>query len=234
MAIQTTLADYRTRFYSRFDEGQSNYIDTATANSLINEARAHLHNWVVTSNEDYIVNEFSWAFVTGQRDYPLPLDFFKDLKVFLTYSDGTNPTSYQALPRFMRGEQRGGSAETWGFMPVPYAMRYRILGQVLRLDPAPQTTTGYGVTMEYAPHYTALVNDTDVEQVWTVPGWDEFVVNQAVISAKLKEEASVADLSMRQAEIKQLIEQSMMNRDMGQPQHVIDVGTHNYGTGWRW
>jgi hypothetical protein len=117
MAIQTTLADYRRRFYSRFDEGQSQYIDNATANDLINEARAHLHNWIVTSNEDYMVNEYVFTIVTNQADYALPADYFKDLKVFGYYSQPSSPQPYYwPLRRLMRGEYRGGSANIYRYL----------------------------------------------------------------------------------------------------------------------
>lgn len=236
MAITTTLLDYRTRFYSRFDEGQSQYIQAAEANILINEARAHLHNWIIVSNEDYLVNEFSWQFVANQSDYKLPGDYFKDLKVFGYYSDGTDPATYWPIPRRMRGEYRGGSSTLfrYGSTSTPFPCGYMVLGQVLRIDPAPAAATGTGIKMWYAPHYQPLLNDTDTESVFVVPGWDEYVVNQAVISAKMKEESDVSVLMARQGEIKALIEQDMMNRDMGQPQHVLDVSRDNMALGgWR-
>jgi hypothetical protein len=232
MAIQTTLADYRRRFYSRFDEGQSQYIDNATANDLINEARAHLHNWIVTSNEDYMVNEYVFTIVTNQADYALPADYFKDLKVFGYYSQPSSPQPYYwPLRRLMRGEYRGGSANIYRYLASAPNIGYMILGNVLRLDPAPTAVSTVGVKMWYAPHYTPLVNDSDVENAAWVPGWDEYVVNQAVISAKMKEESDVSAIMARQAEIKQLIETDMMNRDMGQPAHVIDVERNGSGYG---
>jgi hypothetical protein len=228
MAIQTTLVDYRQRFYDRFDEGQSTYIDNAQANRLINEARAHLHNWIVVSNEDYMVSEYVFTVVANQADYALPVDFFKDLKVFGYYSQPSSPQPYYwPLPRRMRGEYRGGSANIYRYPTANVGFGYMILGNVLRLDPMPASGGSVGIKMWYAPHYTPLVNDSDVENAAWVPGWDEYVVNQAVIGAKIKEESDVGAIMGRQAEIKQLIEQDMMNRDMGQPGHVIDMERGN-------
>lgn len=233
MAILTTLADLRQRFYDRFDEGQSLYIDVAQANRLINEAGAHLHNWISTADEWYLWKRYTVLPQANVMDYPLPSDFHKSLKVFGTYA---NPTPGQAayywpLARIMPEEFRGGPASAFR-LPFQQPYGYMILGNTLRLTPVPQVQQNYAVEMWYAPHYTPLVNDTDVMDISVAPGWDEFVVDYAVISAKIKEESVVADINGRMAEIKQMITDDMVNRDMGRPQHVVDVGGGYFGGTW--
>lgn len=235
MAIQTTLADYRQRFYDRFDEGQSQYVDTAQANRLINEARAHLHNWIVTSGEWYIWQTYQIAVVANQTDYALPADFFKDLKVFGYYQSPVASTPYYwPLKRIMPQEFRGGPSDNYRYLYSGQPFGYLILGDRLRLTRVPSDTT-FNIEIWYAPHFTPLVNDSDQELISVVPGWDEFVVNQAVISAKLKEESVVNDLLGRQAEIKDMIQREMINRDLGQTTRVVDVGDDGgmgYGPAW--
>jgi len=172
MAIQTTLADLRTRLAQRFDLGQSQYLSTTELNSLINEAGAHLHNWIVNSAEYYIWKVYPITVATTQQDYPLPYDFFKDLKIFATFANLNAPGQqyYQPVPRIMPQEYRGGlSTYVRGPWLAPFG--YMILGQTLRISPIP-ISFSFNLEMWYTPHYTPLVNDTVVMDVSVAPGWD--------------------------------------------------------------
>lgn len=239
MAIQTTLADLRLQCKQRFDVGTSQQIGDAEFNQLINQAGSHLHNWVVTTGEDYIIKMFPITAVTNQMDYALPSDFFKDLKFWAVSPSSSGPSYYTPMGRMMKGEFRGGiSAYNRAGAPGPSA--YMILGNVVRISPVPVTTTSLSYEMWYAPHYRTLVSDVDVMDVSIAPGWDEFVVNQVVINCRLKEESPVQDLMVEQERIKKMIEDDIMNRDMGKPQRVVDAssGSWPYGpwglAGWEW
>lgn len=215
-----TLADMRQRFYNRFDEGQQNYIGVAEANSLLNEGAAFLHNWIINSAEFYLWSEWTVPLVRNQMDYTLPADFYKSLKVFATGQTGF-PSSFTAIDRIMPEEFQGSGFGVSGLLGN-YATGYMIMGNKLRIIPAP-TTSGTGITMWYAPVYTYLVNDTDSFNLSVAPGWDEFIVNHAVIAARIKEESDTGTLERRQAQITAMIEASMVNRDMGRHQHVVDI-----------
>lgn len=219
----TNLLDLRTRMYARFDEGQQNYVSVSEANSLLNEGAAHLHNWLVNSAEFYIWSEYLITTVPGQMDYPLPADFQKSLKVF-SLGNQAPPYTYIPIARIMPEEFRGFQP---GFYGVYSSFQdntcgYMIIGNKIRLLPIPSQAQ-VGVAMWYAPTYTPMVLDTDTPDVCVAPGWEEFVVNQAVIACRIKEESDTVQLERRQQQIMQLIEQSIINRDMGRHQHVVDV-----------
>jgi hypothetical protein len=221
MAQSMQLSDLRQRFYDRFDEGSSQYIDQAQANRLINEAGRHLHNWIVSESEDYIVRIYPIQVNVNQQDYPLPSDFFKDLKVWGVYTQTSgNIPYYWPLMKLMKNEFRGGPATVFRY-PFYGPFGYLILGQFLRITPIP-VYNNFNLEMWYAPHYAELINDSDVVDVSVAPGWDEFIVNQAVIGAKLKEEADVADLVARNREIKDMIQQQVINRDLGMPSRLTE------------
>lgn len=232
MAIQQTLADLRQRFYDRFDEGQSGYIDTAQANRLLNEGGRWLHNWIVSSSEQYIMRMYPLTVVTNQQDYPLPPDFFKDIKVFGVYvAQAGNIPYYFPLRRLMLNEYKGGPSTSFRYPDYLAPFGYLILGNILRISPIP-INVNYNIEMWYAPHYQEMLNDGDTPDVSVAPGWDEFIINHAVIGAKLKEESSVADMVQRQAEIKKMIEEQIVNRDLGMPQRVTDLEYQNGGPNW--
>jgi len=219
-----TLLDLRTRFYNRFDSGQAGYVGTDEANSLINEGARHLHNWVVSEAEYYIWKETTLPLITDQSDYALPADFQKLLKLFAPQvASAIGPTPrWRPMERLMPEEYRG---QNYGvdIGQVPHRARaYMMMGQTLRVFPVPKTNPG-NLLMWYVPQYVDLVADTDVSELSNDPGWDEFIVNQAVIAARIKEESDITPLQARQTQIMQMIQQSMINRDMGKHSHIVDV-----------
>jgi hypothetical protein len=221
--MAVTLAQLRTQFYNRFDEGQQNYILPAEANTLINEGAAHLHNWLVTEAEYYIWKEYSLPTVAGQSDYAMPSDFFTLLKLFGPAYGPAMPgvPAWTPMRRIMPQEYKGGAMGAFQG-PIPFwPYGYMMLGTTLRIIPTPQKA--YNLLMWYAPQWQDLVNDADLLEIADAPGWQEFVVNQAVIAARIKEESDTTPLERRQQQIMSLIQMSMINRDMGQHSRVVDV-----------
>ena len=206
MAVPT-LASLRTAFYRRFDEGSQNYIDTDEANALINEGAQHLYNWLISTGENYVWREYQGQLSPSVTDFLLPNDFFKALNVFVV-SQG----QYRPIPRLMLSEW-AGSFGRFGYMIIDNYIRFS------QPVSSPSTT----ISLWYVPQYQDLINDTDTFNFQYIPGHVEFIVNQAVIAARLKEESDTSALERRQAQIIQLIETDMANRDMGKHQHVVDA-----------
>lgn len=217
----STLADLRGRFYARFDESSQNYIGLAEANALVNEGASHLHNWFVSEGEYYVWQETKVPLVTGQADYPLPPNLLKILKLF---SLASSPIGrMQPIPRIMPQEYHGtsGSFSQHGHYAIPRG--YMLLGQTMRIIPAPGPNAG-AVMMWWSPQFTPLVADTDTTPLSMFAGAEEFIVNQAVIGARLKEESDTSQLERRQQQIMAMLQQTIINRDMGQHARVVDSG----------
>jgi hypothetical protein len=215
-----TLLELRTRMFNRFDEGQLNYVSVAEANTLLNEGAAHLHNWIVNSAEFYIWSEAIIPLVSGQMDYNLPTDFYKALKVFVL--SGTAPAyRYDPMNRVMPEEFRGNSTGLYGFF-TDASQGYMIVGNKIRVMPVPAGAAG-NIAIWYAPTYKPMVLDTDTPSISVAPGWEEFLVNHAVINCRIKEESDTTQLERRQAVITKMIEEALINRDMGRHQHVVDI-----------
>jgi hypothetical protein len=224
--MATTLAQLRQRFYERFDsasgQGAHNYITDGEANRLLNEGAEHLHNWIVTEGEYYLWKEVNLPLVAGQADYPVPNDFLKILKVFCQgHGSSTFAPAQYPLERIMPEEFHGGSPQTpSGFGQSPRG--YMQMGQVLRLLPTPGLNSP-PVLLWYAPSFTPLVADTDTLSTAVIAGAEEFIINQAVIAARIKEESDTTALERRQGQILQMMQTTISNRDWGKPQHVVDV-----------
>lgn len=222
--MPSALSDLRTRVYARVDEGAQNYVGVPEMNALINEGAEHLHNWIVSEGEAYAWKESTIPLLTNQSDYTLPTDFMKLLKLFgpATNSTTIGPPALKPMNRIMPGEYRGMNMG-WYQGPSPqYPQAYMLLGNVLRIMPVPSVNSG-SVVLWYAPNFAPLVADTDMTELAMFPGAEEFIVNQAAIGFRLKEESDTSGLERRQAQIQQMIQQSIQNRDMGQHQTVVDV-----------
>lgn len=220
-----TLANLRTAFYNRFDEGQQNYIQVAEANQILNEAGSHLHNWLVTEAEYYLWKEMVINTIAAQMDYVLPADCMKLLEIFgPAVGQNISPSlpGMRPLKRIMPKEYRGPAtmidARALNALQ-PYG--YLDMGNIIRILPTPQQV--YQITLWYAPQWTDLVSDTDVLEICIAPGWQEFIINQAVIAARLKEESDTTALERRQQQIMALMQSSMVNRDMANHSRVVDV-----------
>lgn len=202
-----TLATLRTAFYNRFDEGSQNYIGIPEANALINEGAEHLYNWLISTGENYVFTELQGTLSPTVTDFALPADFFKLLKVFVV-----NGGIYTPIPRLMLDEWTGSFGR----------FGYILIDGYLRFSQSVSRPTAT-ISMWYAPTYTRLVNDTDAFSFQYIPGSAEFIINQAVIAARIKEESDTTPLERRQAQITQMIETDFANRDMGRRQHVVDA-----------
>lgn len=203
-----TLAQLRTKFYNRFDEGSQNYIAAAEANDLINEGAEDLYSWIVNTAEDYIWREQTGQLTSTITDFTLPADFFKALKVFVIING-----YYAPVPRLMADEWRG---------PVSSQLGYMIIDNYLRFSQTFISPT-QNISLWYVPTYTPLVADTDSWSFQYIPGMAEYAVNYACISARAKEESDTSTLERKNANIMQRLEASFANRDMGRHQHVVDA-----------
>ena len=221
------LSDLRQRFYDLMDEGSSQYISVALANSYINNAGSLLQNFIATEDPWRVYNEAILTPTVNVRDLPLPADFRNALKVYaIPNAIAGQPPFYVPLMQFNAMRYQQGQY-TWSYNTYPLANplpRYRIMGQVLRLDPTPTVApVGYTVALQYVTSWTPLVLDTDTLPALQVPGHEQWIVNQAVIYAKLKEEVNIADIVAMNDSIKQQILRDLQMRDHGGGDLILNV-----------
>lgn len=207
-----TLAQLRTKFYNRFDEGSQNYIGTSEANDLINEGAEDLYAWIINTAEDYIWREVTGSITPTVTDFVLPADFFKALKVFIIVNG-----YYAPIPRLMPDEWCGPVGKPG----------YMIIDSYLRFSQSITSPT-QNISLWYVPTYTSLLADTDTWSFQYIPGMAEYAVNYACISARAKEESDTSTLERKNANIMQKLEASFVNRDMGRHQHVVDAEMRYY------
>lgn len=157
--------------------------------------------------------------------------FYKLLGVDLQLSTG--PQGYITLKTFPLSERNKYStpnfASFWGFTN----MRYRLFANQLMLNPLP--AAGQNIRLWYVPRPSNLTASTDTLD--GISGWEEYVVVDAAIKCKDKEESDCSVLMARKQALKERIESIAANRDPGTAAKTVDVyndtgwGNDGYGRG---
>src|SRR6476659_571273 len=189
--MAVTLSELQRRFFDRMDEGSSQYISTAQATDVLNEAYSLLWSLYCERDPKFFETIASITPLVNVRDYPLPTDFRRLTKLYALPTPGATPQQSYHVPlaRTMRDEYQGTpSVYNYYQSESNYIPTYEIYGNTLRLDPTPRTAPTFTLSLWYMPHYTPLVNGTDLTHVAIYPGHEQLIINQAVIMIKVAKE----------------------------------------------
>lgn len=223
MPSLVTLAEIKEEAAERADMENSNFVDSAELLRYINKSYARLYDLLTTAYPDYFTKTRPYEFTTNTSDrfYRLPSDFYKLRGVDLVASATKNVT----LKQFMFEERnRFTEPVIWGFEGAAY-IRYRLTGS--KLEFSPQKATSSDIQVWYVPTAKKLVNDTDT--IDGINGWEEFVILDAAVKMRIKEETDTSDLVRERELLKRELEIIAAQRDLGQTERVSDVRrTSNY------
>lgn len=251
---QINLGYLRYMSQLRADKLNSDYLTTDEWNFNINQSIGELGDTLTTkSGEDYFLAPPLIIPLTGIDYYPLP--------------DGSNyPIGGVNSPAIFKltgvdGNIGGGiSSPNAGWVPLSrsnwsdrdryttfpgqagalnniYQMSYRVMGQNIWIFPANQNMT---IRMLYIPIFPQLLQDVDMLP-FSFTGWSEYIINDAAMKGMIKEESLEKwnALDQANARIRERIETTAANRDVGQPNSVSNVratmgdpGFSNWGGGF--
>jgi hypothetical protein len=139
-------------------------------------------------------------------------DYFQSSYAFTTASG----TSSYPLPadfyKLLGLDQQAGTNQSVTCEPFEFAERnhYQLYN-----------AAGTQFTLYYIPACPVLASDSDTFD--GVNGWDEYIVIDAAIKAKVKEESDISELMAAKSAIMKRIEDSAPNRDAGMGGRVVDV-----------
>lgn len=232
---EMSLFELRLRAQQTADRVNSQFVVTSEWNAFIRLAMYELYDLIITTYEDYFSSEnvyiqtdgtlFNYPFPNGVSNYlggtfpntsgsiiPAPA-FYKLVGVDLGINTSNN--AWVTLKRFdwiLRNEYvyPNSNSTIYGV----YNMRYRPMANYIDLIPTP--SGNQQLRIRYAPRLTALLRDNDITNI-SYSGWIRYVIVRAAKYALNKEEGS--DTSHLDAELlylKQRIEQTASNRDIGQ------------------
>lgn len=236
---RVSLADLRARVLQRADikaATATSWVTDSELDQLINTAIARLHSILVVAYEDYFVAEPKTVALTpGKERYDLVTDLglvdlagnptlYKLRDLFITTGAGTT-LSRQRLRQLNLNELGRSTGVQYGANYGGYAgtQRYRIMGNFLLLTPIPPATAGFNLELWYVPQPTKLVAPSDFLDYSIVFGWEDYIINDAVINIRLKEESDVSALMARQQEFERHVMTTAASRNVGEAERVTDV-----------
>jgi len=234
-----TLGQVRLAAQQRADMVNSNFVSIPEWNEYIRASYQELYDLLVNTYEDWFYATPYNVITTGtSSSYTLPngvltdavsgsvaSPFYKLLGVDLGLANNNNAWVTIHKYDFIERNRYVYPNITSTFSGV-FNMRYRVMGSALQLIPTP--SAGQYLRIHYVPRLSMPL--ADVDQMDGVNGWLEYVVIDAAIKAMQKEESDVTVLGMEKMAIIKRIEESAINRDIGEPNTISN--TRRMGGGW--
>lgn len=246
---EMSLGELRLRAQQTADRVGSEFVTTSEWNAFLRLAQYELYDLEITSYEDYGIAPKVIINTNGSvQDYALPdgtnylggtlgglsgapaQAFYKLVGVDLGVNTSNN--AWVTLNRYDYIDRNAyvypnSTSTIYGV----YNMRYRVMGKTINFIPVP--AGNQQVRLTYAPRLPGLLADTDITTIG-YSGWLRYVIVRAAKYALDKEEgADTSKLGEELIFLKQRIEQSASNRDIGQPDTISATRKDStYGSGW--
>jgi len=217
-----TLLQLRTAAKQRADMENSSFISDTEANGLLNRSIAELYDLIISKyGEDYYVSSSTTAFTSGTDTYSLPSDFYKVVGVDYVISS-TNKIPMKRFEFFERNNK------DYQALTYDQTYRYRLLGSNILFTPIPNTTASFALW--YVPLAQTLSADGDTLQGFN--GWEEYVIIDAAIKMRIKEETDTTQLQQQKIDMIERLKSMTDNRDAAFPTKVIDTTDYSFGRRW--
>lgn len=245
---EMSLKAIRDNAKRKSDMVNSQFITTPEWNTFINLAMYELYDLLITTYEDmFVATPAQFSSDGSSYLYPLPnglLEFTNGLNSNVTdmvarpfykllgvdQAINGRANAFISLKRFNfinRNEYiyPNSNSSLYGvFNP-----EYRVMGSNIELIPTPSANQAY--RLWYIPRLAELLKDTDTTDVG-VSGWIQYVIVRAALYALAKEESDTSVLIQELAFLKQRIEESASNRDVGQADTISNTrGSAGWGGG---
>ena len=249
---EMSLMELRLRSQQTADRVNSDFVTTSEWNAFIRLAMYELYDLLIDSYEDLFSDQYVFINTNGTtQNYPIP-------DGATNYFGGTYPSTGSTDPALalykIVGMDLGVNTSNNAWVTLRkynfidrnkyvypnststiygvYNMAYRRMGTNINIIPTP--AGNQQVRMWYAPRLPSLLQDIDLTTLG-FSGWLRYPIVRSAKYALDKEEGS--DTSKLDAEIlylKQRIEQSSQNMDIGAPDTISDTRRDPLygGTGW--
>ena len=143
-------------------------------------------------------------------------DYFSKNQTITTLSDTESYSLNSDFYKILLVEVKISTNRYSPIKPFEFTDLNRVINKV--------PSQGREVKITYAPTYEKFILDTDSRDF--VNGWEEYVVVQAALSMKDKEESDVRVLLADKQELQARIISSAPDRDTAFPQTISDVATY--------
>lgn len=215
MADTLTLLQLRTRTRERADQENSSRITDSELNGYIDYSYKEFYNLLVGAVEDYNLTEFSFTISSGNTQ-AVPTDHFK----FRGLDDLTDSANPRTVRKYNFAERNELGYGRMGYFGSRYSdVWYRLIGSLITIKPPERAARPY--KLYYVPIPATLSADIDVAS--GINGWLEYVIIDAAIKCKHKDEEDAKPLLAAKRDIFLQIEALKSSRDQGSPEKTARV-----------
>lgn len=207
----TTLATIRNTCKSETDSINSSFVSDPEWNSFIQSSYQWLYGMIVQAfGNDYFAQTFPpYQFTTDglNQNFALP----DGSSTFKLSTGATAPAFFKLLGV----DWANNTTQFFSLKPFAYADRNR-----LSYFNGSTPQAAQNIRVHYIPRLTLPAADADL--IDGVNGWEEFIVIDACIKAKDKEESDTSVLQARRAQMEQRLNSEIENRDAGNPAKIVN------------
>jgi hypothetical protein len=251
-AIPTPIGEYalgqiRLMAQETADMVNSQFVTMPEWNKFINLAMFELYDILIEQDPDLFAapaasfstdgSTFLYPLPNGVLTFTMPdgstavaSPFYKLLGVDLATNTAQN--GYVTINKFnFISRNRFLYPNTASTIYGVFNLRYRMLGNNIEFIPTP--SSGQTIRLWYAPRLQMLLRDTDTTTI-SISGWIRYVVARAAKYALDKQEQDTSKLDAEILYLKERIENTSNDRDVGQPDTISDVRSNDPMNGNWW
>lgn len=241
---ELSLFELRKRSQQKADRINSNFVTTEEWNFFIMQAMYELYDLLIDTYEDYFEStEVIFNTSGNQYLYPLPdgvttftgptgspvvaAPFYKLLGLDLGINNANN--AYVTIKKYnLIDRNQYVYPNTASTIYGVFNLQYRLVGNNIRFMPTP--SNAQPIRILYVPRLPQLLADTDLSTIG-YSGWLQYVIVRAAKYALDKEESDTSKLDQELVFLKGRIEETAVNRDVGQADTISDTAGNPWGGG---
>lgn len=209
MARSFTVGTLVTRAQRLADMENSSFVTPSEWRAYLSASYARLYNRLASAGLAPVESTQTIT-GTGVATYALPTDYFATIRI--DYLDsGSRP-----IPLVKMSTRNEHEWDTGG--TVSQACAYRIAKPYMKLLPKP---SGGSYRHLYIPAAADLDEDSDT--VDGIAGWEDYIVIEAAIAAKMKEESSTEALERKLALLEADLQELAPMQEWGEPSVITDA-----------
>lgn len=211
--MAVTLSQLRTRVRREADITSSTHVSDEELNEYINTSAAELHGILCNVYDDHYLTSTQFT-LSSQNTYTLPTDFYR-LRG-LDFSDGG---SWIEVPKFNFNERNRHTSGALRSSRWDSFRTFRVMQGAIFVLPEDNYAGTY--RLWYTLKFIELTSDSD--QLDDLMGWHEYVVVDAAIKCKDKEESDCSILMARKSALADRVSREAQNRHDDGPDRVAEV-----------
>lgn len=218
MTDTITLVNLRTKARERADMVSSLFVTDSELNGYIQESYKELYDLLVDAVEDYNLTSLSdsTTTITTGNTFNLPTDHYK-LRGVDDLTDAQNP---RTVRKFNFGERNDYLFSERLSLGAEFSdVLYRVAGSKIYILPPDKAARVYRIW--YVPLPTVPTSDSDT--IDAINGWAEYVIIDAAIKCRIKEESDVRELRNSKKDVYERITRMKNNRDQNIPDKVTRI-----------